>query len=187
MQYVYHMKPNDMKGNELIPLNQLKGNYPELYDQYIVKYSNHPKRSKLLTREIELLDCLWNDVVFLMPVHPAKIFKALSDLDIKVKRELEFYEIPVTKLKDNQNAVYYYSKEYEKGPDKELDSRDIDILNVEEFKMLEEVPRDSIEYWERESKTGSPYGMFPYIPHILSKGNLDVSDCRVIKWNKQIN
>lgn len=173
-----------MKGNQLIPLNQLREYYPELYEQYIVKYTDHPKRSKLLTRKIDLLDCLWNDVVHFTPIHPSKIFKALSNLDIKAKGELEFYEIPVTRLKYNQNAIYFYSKEYDQGPDKEIDTRDIDILSIDDFKMLEEVPKDSLEYWEKESKKGKPFGMFPYIPHVLSKGNVDIGDCKVIKWNE---
>lgn len=184
MQYVYHMKPKNTKGTQLIPLNQLKEYYPEMYEQYIAKYSDHPKRPKLLSRKIDLLGCLWNDVVHFMPIHPSKILKALSELDIKTKKELEFYEIPVTRLKYNQNAIYFYSKEYDQGPDKEIDARDIDILSVDDFKMLKEVPNDSIEYWERESKTGKPFGMFPYIPHVLSKGVVSVGNCRVIKWNE---
>ncbi|SFC67401.1 hypothetical protein SAMN05443252_105199 [Bacillus sp. OV322] len=34
-QYVYHMVPNEMEGEKLIPLNFLKNPYPQLYEKYI--------------------------------------------------------------------------------------------------------------------------------------------------------
>ena len=63
MQYVYHMVPEELKGEYLIPLNELKSVYPNLYGEYIQKYKDHPHREKLLTRKIPKLECLWNDVV----------------------------------------------------------------------------------------------------------------------------
>ena len=70
MEYVYHMVPEELKGEYLIPLNELKRAYPNLYDEYIQKYKDHTQREQLLTRKIPKLECLWNDVVhFCRSIH----------------------------------------------------------------------------------------------------------------------
>jgi len=31
---------------------------------------------------------------------------------------------------------------------------------------------------------GKPFGLFPYIPHLLSLGEIDVKDVEIITWNR---
>lgn len=94
-EFIYHMVPNQMVGDKLIPLNSLKTTYPYLYEKYTKKYLDHPERSKLLQRCIPRLNCLWNDVIHLLPIHPHYNFNTLSNLGIKTKEEVHFYKIPI--------------------------------------------------------------------------------------------
>ncbi len=80
MEYVYHMVPEELKGEYLIPLNELKRVYPNLYREYIQKYKDHTQRENLLTRKIPKLECLWNDVVHFLPLHPYEIYKVLLEI-----------------------------------------------------------------------------------------------------------
>lgn len=64
--YVYHFKRKNMVGSKLIPLNKLKNIYPDIYKEHVKKYVG---REKLLTKNIPLLDCLWNDVLHLSPIN----------------------------------------------------------------------------------------------------------------------
>lgn len=71
---LYHLHPNP-RGELLLPLNQLRGQYPDLYEQHVAKYATRPHA---LAGRVGPLDCTWGDVVFLAPVHPAPLFEALA-------------------------------------------------------------------------------------------------------------
>jgi hypothetical protein len=66
-QFVYHFKPKNMVGDLLIPLNQLRDKHPMTYAEHVTKYKG---REKLLEKTIPLLNCLWNDVLHISPIHP---------------------------------------------------------------------------------------------------------------------
>ncbi|MFD1738691.1 group-specific protein [Bacillus salitolerans] len=187
MNYIYHMVPKNMKGSELHPLNELKNEYPELFERYIQKYFDHPERPKLLEKKIPKLDCLWNDVLHFLPIHPYHVYKAITDLGIKTKKEQQFYKVPIDKLQSNKTAIYLYSKEKYDGPSADIDMSEIKILNTDEYKELIELPRDTIEYYRVENEKGNRFGLFPYIPHILSLGKVNVEDVEVITWNENQN
>ena len=48
MQYVYHMVPEELKGEYLIPLNELKSVYPNLYGEYIQKYKRSSSQGEII-------------------------------------------------------------------------------------------------------------------------------------------
>ncbi|WP_419959741.1 hypothetical protein [Psychrobacillus sp. BM2] len=45
------------------------------------------------------------------------------------------------------------------------------------------MPLDTLAYFTEEHKKGVNFGMFAYIPHILSLGNIDVKDVNIINWS----
>src|SRR3954469_11560600 len=67
---LYHRRPADLRGTILYPLNQLAGVAPDLYQQQRAKYHG---REALMEQRVPQLDCLWNDVLHLSPVHPARL------------------------------------------------------------------------------------------------------------------
>jgi hypothetical protein len=79
MHYIYHAVPEKMIGNNLIPLNSMQDIDDSLRNSYMSKYRG---REDILERKIPILDCLWNDVVQLLPIHPQKIF----ELQKKIKK-----------------------------------------------------------------------------------------------------
>ena len=183
-EFLYHMVPKELIGDKLIPLNSIKKTYPNLYDEYTKKYFNHPERPNLLKREIPKLNCLWNDVVHFLPLHPYHVYKALKSLEIKIREEQAFFKIPIENLKLNKNAIYLYSKENYKGPAAEINLDQIKSLNIEDYTELKEIPSDTIEYYKAEKDKGKPFGLFPYIPHLLSLGEIDIKDVEIIIWNR---
>jgi hypothetical protein len=182
-RYVYHMVPSDMVGQELMPLNRLGAMYPHLYERYTKKYFDHPERTKLLSREIPPLNCLWNDVVHFLPIHPKHIYKKLTELGIETKESLMFYQIPIQKLTANQNAMYLYSKEHYKGPAGAIAAKDIKPLSIDDYRELEQLPSATIDYFQTEKEKGKNFGLFAYIPHLLSLGNVNVDEAEIITWN----
>ncbi|KAA0955794.1 group-specific protein [Sporosarcina sp. ANT_H38] len=187
MKYVYHMVPKTMAGNNLISLNNLRILNEELYKEYTKKYFNHPERPKLLERRIPKINCLWNDVIHFLPLHPHLVYSALQKLDINVNKDLTFYKIPSKSLINNKNAVYLYRKENYKGPAVEMNVEDIQIIDIEKFKELTKVPKDTVYYFEEEHKKGARFGLFAFIPHILSLGEVNISDAEIINWSDKFN
>ncbi len=48
MEYVYYMVPEELKGEYLIPLNELRRVYPNLYGEYIQKYKRSSSKGTLI-------------------------------------------------------------------------------------------------------------------------------------------
>jgi len=62
--------------------------FTEIYQQAISKYEG---REELLKLVIPTLNCLWNDVVFLSPLHPHKHYEAYSKIGF-TPRNLQFFK-----------------------------------------------------------------------------------------------
>lgn len=187
IQYVYHMVPNNMVGNNLIALNKLKENNEELYNSYAKKYSNHPERIKLLERNILKLNCLWNDVVHFLPLNPNYVYEALTTVGIKVASNLRFYKIPIENLVDNKNAIYLYRKENYKGPAAPMNSQEVKLLDTRDYQELTSIPKDTVDYYMEEHSKGNKFGIFPFIPHVLSYGEVSIANAEIINWSKKID
>lgn len=183
MDYVYHMIPKKMTGEVLISLNEIKLIHPELYKTYSKKYSDHPKRSILLLKSIPKLNCLWNDVIFLLPLHPYYVYEALHSLGVNIKRDLMFYEIPTERLMKNKNAVYFYNKENYIGPASDIPDEEIQIIDIISYPECSVLPLDTLAYFTEEHKKGVNFGMFAHIPHILSLGNINIKGVNMINWS----
>ncbi|PEU77126.1 group-specific protein [Bacillus cereus] len=183
MEYVYHMVPEELQGEYLIPLNELKSVYPNLYGEYIQKYKDHPQRENLLTRKIPKLECLWNDVVHFLPLYPYEIYKVLLEIGINLHTNKLFYKVPISALKGQCMAIYKYSKHNLGGPNRELKECEIEIINFNEYRELKQLNTCIKEYYREEYEKGRRFGMFHLIPHVLVKGKVEVKNLEIINWS----
>jgi len=181
------MVPKKMIGKKLVPLNKLKTKQAELYNEYAKKYYDHPEREKLLERRIPKLNCLWNDVNHFLPLNPTRIYNALKELGVNVKSGISFYKIPILNLKHNKNAIYLYRKENYNGPAAKMNNEEINLIDIKKYIELSSIPADTINYYEEEHRKGNRFGMFPFIPHILSLGEVDISNAEIINWSDNID
>jgi hypothetical protein len=76
MTTLLYKAAGDTRGDAILPLNQLREQYPDLYEVHAAKYADRPHR---MQTPVYPLDCTWADVVFLSPVHPAPIFEAMHE------------------------------------------------------------------------------------------------------------
>ena len=179
------MVPNNMVGNTLVALNKIKVDNEELYNNYAKKYSNHPERKKLLERNIPKLNCLWNDVVHFLPLNPNHVYEALTTVGIKVATDLRFYKIPIVNLVNNKNAMYLYRKENYKGPAAPMHGQDVMLLDTKDYQELTEIPIETVDYYKVESAKGKKFGMFSFVPHVLSYGEVSIANTEIINWSKK--
>lgn len=91
MEYLYHILPQDMVGNHLVPLNHIKEIHPQIYEKELAKYDDHPGRQKLPKTNIPKLNCLWNDVVQFCPIHPNKLYKGWLHIGKTPEKSISFF------------------------------------------------------------------------------------------------
>lgn len=169
--YVYHWVPDDMVGTELVPLNAMPEGMAGLRDKHLEKYKG---REEVLQRHIPLLGCLWNDVVQFSPVHPRKVYEQQVALGIIPKvPAYKFYEIPASQL-DPDKTVVFFKTGVGKGQEEFKWLKDVDLAE------LQDVPQQTIDYFRSVAGTGELPFNYQFIPHVVHKGNVDVSSSEII-------
>ncbi|MDB5175795.1 MAG: group-specific protein [Candidatus Saccharibacteria bacterium] len=154
-----------------MPLNQMESAYPELYEKYVQKYEG---REAILQKRIPLLDCLWNDVVQFLPLHPGKIFELQKEFGlISEVPPYKFFQIDLSSLDPAQTVVYFKTAPGEENVSVQW-LRDID------FDALQEVPQATVEYYKSLVGTGELPFNYQFVPHILYRGELNIAGVAVI-------
>ncbi len=170
---LYHRVPDNMKGDVLVPASSLQHLDQEIYDKAVGKYSG---RETWLDDFIPSLNSTWRDVINLSPVHPKHIRKALIEAGRSDSPEMGFYEIdPIALSKDN--TVIYVPKPgvTKPGPEDYIKYNPEDIIKYSD--LPEETKR---HYREMVNKGKNPF-LFQNVPHILHKGEIDVSRSKIVK------
>lgn len=169
--YFYHGMPEDMKGSELIPLNKMLEIDPELRAKYLEKYKG---REDILERKIPLLDCLWNDVVQLLPLHPRQLFELQKELDlIKKIPDYRYYQINADALDPSQTVVYFKTAPGEENVT-------VKWLKDVQCEELQSIPEATRKYYESMVGTGEPVFNYQFVPHVVYCGAIDISSAQVI-------
>jgi hypothetical protein len=173
--FLYHRVPEDMVGDVLYPLNQLKTIYPELYDKKAGKYKG---REKVMELRIPVLDCLWNDVLHFTAVPPNDIQRALLDSGSKVDYKWKSFKIDPHLLDPNNTIIYLNKIRVPLGaiiPEEEFVPFDPD--NLSEYSTVPDLTR---EYFKKIFSEGGVPLTYGKIAHILYKGSLDISNVEVV-------
>ena len=171
MTYVYHGLPEDMKGDVLIPLSQMHATDPELRDKYLEKYEG---REEILQRKIPLLDCLWNDVVQLLPLHPKKVFECQMELGLIAELpDYKYFEVDLQQLDPEKTVVYFKTAPGEEN---------VTVKWLKDVKLeeLQEVPLATRRYYESLMGKDKPVFNYQFVPHIVYRGAVDVSTSHVV-------
>ncbi len=172
MSYLYHFVPNGMIGTILYPMNILKDVYPELYQKQVKKYEG---REELLGKQILPLDCLWNDVLHFVALHPKEVFVQWEKLGLKLGH-FACYQIEPHQLDSSKAIVYKPSGKKEHVSEK--NSALYDPNTLEQYSYL---PDATIEYYRETITRGQKPLSYKFVPHILYKGTLDISDAKIIE------
>ena len=186
-RYVYHRVPPDLRGTTLYPLNRLADVYPDLYEKLQQNYAT--RRDIAALRIPPLGNCLWNDVLFLSPIHPALFEAALAEAGHTLPTPWRrFYRIDARLLNPASTVVYRSSETYWAGQfDVEKASVQIGIdcvpFKPQLLDRLEEVPQATRDYYAgvtaeaaaRAGQAGSFPAIFLHTPHVLYKGDFDTT------------
>jgi hypothetical protein len=166
--FAYHLVPPNLCGVVLYPLNRLKVIYPDIAATHLTKYQG---RLQLLEKPIPPLDCLWNDVLMLSPVHPAALKAAMEEAG-HVRPARQWFAIDGALFRRDNTAIYLPSTR----------SSEERIIPFEPHCLAQytQVPEAQKQFY-RQVEPGKPFLLFGGIPHILYKGSIDVADVQVIE------
>ncbi len=178
-QYLYHRVPEDMTQNEegkdvLYPLNVLKEKFPGLYEVKVQKYLDSDYRKSIPNRIIPELNVTWGDVVQLTAVHPEDLKKELVKAGFEPK-ELKFYQIDPDLLNKEDTKIFLYKDDLDKD-----DMENYESYNSKDLEKHSIMPNSTKQYFKETSDKKERPLLFVHIPHILHKGQIDVSDFPVI-------
>lgn len=169
--HLYHGIPEDMKGSELIPLNKMLEVDADLRAKYLEKYKG---REEILKRKIPLLDCLWNDVVQLLPLHPRQLFELQQELSlINEIPDYRYYQIDVNTLDPKKTVIYFKTAPGEEN----VTVKWLKDVSLDELQTIPEATR---KYYESMVGTGEPVFNYQFVPHVVYQGSIDVSSVQVI-------
>lgn len=171
MKYLYHRVPKNMSGTILYPLNTLKINSPEIYNDQVKKYEG---REKLLEIEIPPLKCLWNDVIHLTAVHPDVLKTNLTKIGMEYS--MSFFEIPVGMVFGPNSIAFTYRRDIDLMPK----FRDYEPFNPDRMDIYSTVPEETIKYYFDMKEKGQRPLLYHMVPHILYKGNIETKDLNII-------
>jgi len=168
MEYIYHIKPEIFKGDSILPLSELKEEYPEIYKKEYKKYKD---RVGDVDREILPLKTTWESIVNLSTINPIMILTVAELLGNKTDAT-SIFKIPISALKNKDCVLYTYSNKKESYKK----------FNINGYEEGDKLPKESIEYLFKESKRNKKPLIFEYIPHILVADNVSIEDAVEIEY-----
>lgn len=158
-----------MEGTTLYPLNRLKVEKPHLWGAYATKYEGREERTT--STSVPPLNCLWNDTLFFSPVEPHKLGAALREEGFE--HSLRFFEIEASRLDPASTVIMTRGLAQAK-------ERIYAPFNPDVLAQYAEVPEFTREHYRKRFSEGQRPWLFLGIPHILYRGALDISGCRIV-------
>ena len=172
-QFIYHRMPSPMRGKVLYPLNELKRIYPDVYDIHVKKYSF---RMELMECIIPRLKCRWNDVLHFSPIHPQRVLDKLREVKSEIgPTKSVIIKIPINEI-NGLPGVIFRARTNSSDYDELFKSCEIRDIIPSEYKELEAVPQQTIDFWHEAKRKGEPMLWYHLVPHFLIKSQLDISN-----------
>lgn len=175
MKCLYHFVPENMKGETLFPLNQLKGEFPEIYAKEAQKYVG---REIVMQKSIPFLDCLWNDVLHLTAVPPKRIKEELEKAGKKTI-PFRYFKIDPSTLDASRAIIYLYRSDLSRGD--QMREENFVRFNIKTFSQYGEISDATRTHYKAMAEKKERPFVFLYVPHILYKGTIDVSGLEIIE------
>ncbi len=166
--FVYHLVPSNLRGAVLYPLNRLKVIYPDIAATHMTKYQG---RLHLLEKPIPPLDCLWNDVLMLAPVHPAALKVAMEEAG-HFRPARQWFAIDAALFRRDNTAIYL--------PGTHPSEERIIPFEPQCLAQYTHVPEAQKQFY-RQVEPGKPLLLFGGIPHILYKGSIEVEGVQIVE------
>lgn len=127
------------------------------------------------------LGCLWNDVLHFSLMHPANIYKHLSEVGIDYsKREVRWFEVPLRAALEHPCVLYKNTRQDRSS--REFPESEFEPVRAERVRKLSGMPERNLLYYKECVAQKTFPLMWGYAPHVLVKGEFEVSGYRTFDW-----
>jgi hypothetical protein len=168
---LYHLPATAPRGDAIIPLQQMRTRFPDLYERHARKYAG---RRNGLDASVPPLGCTWTDLVFLSPVHPAPVYDALRRAGIWKRAAPEPWTLDASRL-DPDRAVIRLMRHGRGGHHPEPpDEHDYLPFTTAGLRAVSQVTVSAIQRLEA-LQPGDPWLPFVDVPHVLYRGAIPIS------------
>lgn len=174
--FLYHIVPKELEGDSLYPLHALAQERPRLAQAAAEKYAG---REHLMEVVIPILDCRWNDVLHLTPLHPGKTKRALVAAGFPA-REIRFFVVPPAAVA--KGAAVNFKNSKDTGGRYDFDPGDFTPFDPAAYRELEAVPEAQIRYFSESRRRGARPLLWARTPHVFYRGKIDVGGLETIGW-----
>ncbi|MET9313987.1 hypothetical protein ABZX12_19410 [Kribbella sp. NPDC003505] len=171
MTTLLYKAAGDIRGDDILPLNQLRVHYPDIYTRELAKYAARPET---LNNRVYPLDCCWADVVFLSPVHPAPIFAALRQSGRIGPVTVDYWTLDATLLDPANTCILLKRHDPELRPQPPEDF----VPYTPEAAAALSTPSDRALDRLRNLNPTEPLYPWADIPHILHRGPIPLTRFR---------
>ncbi len=165
MTILLYKGASKVRGDRILPLNQLRDHYPDLYERHFQKYAGRPYGVDI---PVYPLECTWGDVVFLSPVHPAPIFEALYESGRISKPVINHWTLDADLLDPANTCILLKRYDPELRPQP---PQDFIPYTPEAAAALAE-PSERALHRLRNLNPTEPLYPWADIPHILHRGSI---------------
>lgn len=173
---LYHVVPKELAGGILYPLHRLARQHPGLAEQAAKKYAG---REHLMDVVIPVLNCRWNDVLHLTPLHPSKTREALEAAGFS-RAELRFFVIPPARLASGQAVLFQNSRDT--GGRYDFQNADFTAFDPDTYRESSDVPDAQTRYFAEMKRRGERPLLWARTPHVFYRGKIDVGGLETIVW-----
>lgn len=184
MQFLYHARSRQMRGDVLYPLSVLKTRFPDLYELERAKYGG---RELLFELRVPILEVLWNEALHLSPLHPSQLAAAWRAARLpSTAWDRDFFEIPVERI-ESSRAVWFATgalDEDDPGRDQHPPSLPVDQVtrfDPAAYRAIRHPPAKYLEYLNDRRERGRRPRPFAYLPHVLVAAPIDVRNLDVVR------
>lgn len=177
--WLYHRVPDRMIGEVLYPLNQLASVDAAVAYAESRKYET---RERLMAVRLPILNCLWNDVLHLSPIHPAKIKHALieSGYQQDLPSVRNFFVIDPSMLIPGKAVQFRNSTDTAGKYD--FRASEFSVFDHTHYQELEDVPEQQRSYFIRIKEEGGRPLLWARTPHVFYRGEINIKRAEVICW-----
>ena len=160
--FLWHTVPANMQGTLLFPLRTLAQSHPDIAAGYRRKYEGRENIAKL---HVPLLDCSWDEVIFLSPIHPQEIADALVAHGHPFLPK-QAYQLHIHALKDHEAVWFDPTKA---APNGDLTEASVWPLDRENYRS-QPLSKKAHAYYAQSASSGRRPLIYGTELHVLVRG-----------------
>ena len=180
MSFVYHTRPPELRGTAIEPLSALRAAHPDLHAAAAAKYAG--ARARNLEIRVPILDVGWDDVVHLLPLHPAHVYRSQRAAGLEPAPQA-FFRIPLERLASGRTLWFRFGSEL--GLEEQLGqppAEEFEPFDPGRYRELADVPARTAAYHRAAAAAGLRPSPFRFIPQVLVAAAIDVEDVETVDW-----